>query len=256
MSLPRIQNFVIDSVSATTTDHFKVSLQQVWIGATAATQVPVCRYLDILPGSYKKTAAKATITAGTGTITPVGTTNGITYGVRITQLNPVTQNYYIGTYVVTTPDTGSITATTISTQLRAAINADPNIHVLAAGSSTVTLTAETPYATFDVEIVNAGLGLTYAAGTPGVYTFGITPYYDLLRCGLTTSDFTGSTAGYTKISFVANVPASDNTFSAAQPTTFNVFINTDDADAAALIAAIKDLFDASQTVLDDVQLVS
>jgi len=55
--------------------------------------------------------------------------------------------------------------------------------------------------------------------------------------------------------FIANVAAADNVFSKTELLQVNVFINTDDTHAAALIAAIIDLFDASLTVLDTLRLV-
>lgn len=234
----RVLNFVIDAAVATTTNSFKQLAQLLYItngnASGAAKQVPACRFLDIVPNTVTKKVAVASQTNGTGTVTPLAgaSLNGITYAILITQLNILTGTYYTNTYTVTTPVSGTITATTISAQLILAVNADPNIHVLASASgATMLLTAEAGYATFGVTIITIGEGLTYTAGTAGVYIFGVTPYTALLIAGLTTpTDFIGSTAGYTRYQWIANVPITPtDTMSTSQPVQFNVFVNQDNA---------------------------
>ncbi len=234
---------VLDTLSATSTANFtktNTPIISAGDGTTPAKLAPLCSIYDIVPNSVIKMAANTSGTAGTGTIAPTGTTNGVTYAVRITQLDPVTQDYYENDYYITTPAAGSVTATTISAQFIAKINNDPNLHITASTSGTdVLLTAAVAYATFDVNVLVLGLGLTYTAGTLGVYKFGVTPYYDLARTGVDTTTIVGSASGYTLYSWVANVPdLTSNMEKAGKPTQFNVWVNLSDSNGAALVTAI------------------
>lgn len=241
--IPNRINFVIDDASATGSDNFKLDGQFIIIGATLATEVPVCRLLDVQPMSFKKTVAVAQ-TLQAQVITFTGTTNLITYALTITQLDPIAENFNSFPITITTPATGTISPTTIAEQFRDAINANPQIHIAATGTTTLVLTAETGYATFSIKVVDAGLGTSVAAASPaGVYPFGLSPYYDLQRVGLTSSDYTGSTSGYTKYTWVAdNLAGLTNYDTTRKPVQVNVFINTDDASAAALITTIDGIF--------------
>ncbi len=241
--IPNRINFVLDSVSATGTDNFKLDGQFIVIGTSTTTQVEVCRLLDVQPKSFKKTVAVAE-TLQAQVVTFTGTTNSITYGLSITQLDPVSENFITVPITLTTPAVGTISPTTIGDQFRTAINSNPQLHIAATGTTTLILTAETGYATFSIDVTNAGLGTSVAAASPaGVYPFGKTPYYDLQRVGLTSSDYAGSTAGYTKYTWFADNRAGETNYDMTRkPVQVNLFINTDDADAAALITSIDAVF--------------
>lgn len=245
----RILNFVIDVVSATTTDHFVVLNEDLHLGASLTTRTPVCKMLYVRPPVIKKIAAAEVLQVQVATVT--GTSNGVSYSLVVTSYDPTTETPLRITYTITTPTTGTITATTIAAQIVAAITANPNSHVTATNAAgAITITAKTGYATFQLSNGNAGDGtgtmVFTAPSTAGVIPFGLTPYYDLLRQGLVAGQYTGSTAGYTLYTFVADkILAENNAGTYMQPSKVNIFINTDDADAAALIVAIDLVLNAA-----------
>lgn len=242
-------NFVLDTLSATSTVNFsKTNTPIISIGdGTTDKKQPVCSIYDIKAGSIVKMAAVTSGTAQVTTLTPVGMTNGVTYSFTLNSLNPVTEEYYIHTYTVTTPAVGSITAGSIVNQFVTLVNADPNARVSAANSSsTLVLTAATGYETFSVSISNPGLGLTQSTGTPGVYKFGISPYYDLARTGVDTSSILGAAAGYTLYSWVANQPSGQTNMQAtSKPYVVNVWVNNSDSNASALVSAIDTIWSSN-----------
>lgn len=237
-----IYNVVIDSVSATTTDHFALLNQYMHVGASLTTRTPLFRLLDCRPPVIKKIAAAEVLQVQDVTVT--GTTNGVSYSFTITSWDNVNQQMLAIPVPITTPSTGTITATTIAAQLVASITANSNSHVTAANvAGVITLTAKTGYATFRVTVNNQGDGtgtvVASAPSTAGVVAFGKSPYIDLQRWGLTSTQYTGSTAGYTAYFIIADkMYLETNNVTTQHPWFINVFINTDDADAAALITAI------------------
>ena len=242
MSNINILTFVIDAASATTTDNVKQLQQKLWVGATAAKQVPVCRFLDIIPASYKKKVANAA-TNGVNTLTFVGTANSTEYAFLVRQYNQATRNFFQKTYSFVTPSNGPVSATTIALQAKGLLDADPQFHgTVAAALGVLTITTEAGY-----EIVvydNVTGDVTPAVTTAGVLSYGITPYYALTQYGLVAgTDFTGSTSGYTTYTFDYTVPlAPESTTSQSAVQTCVIFINTDSANAAALITAIDTIF--------------
>lgn len=244
------QNYVIDAAAAASTDNVALINQYLHIGATLTTRTPVARELDIRFPVIKKVAAAEVLQVQD--ITAVGTSNGVTYSFNVNSYNPVTQGIVTIPVTITTPTTGTVTATTIADQIVAQITANANSHVTASNvAGVVTLTAKTGYATFQLKVVNQGDGtgtltITDPPTTAGVIAFGLTPYTDLLRAGLQTGQFTGSTAGYSLYTFVVDqLYAETNAVTTQHPSIINIWINTDDAQAAALITAIDALFNVA-----------
>lgn len=243
----RVLNFVIDAASATSTDNIALVNQILFVGSAATTLQPVARFLNIRPETVKKKVTVAQTLQKT-TVTFTGTSNSQTYSLRIMSLDPVTQVLDVQTYTITTPATGTVSATTIANQFNAVIDADANARVAATGGATLVLDAVTGYAAFTVTAPLVGDGTatiayTGGANVAGVYPFGLTPYYDLQRWGLVAGDYTGSTAGYSRYRFVADQQAAEvNTLTAEQPAIVNIWINTDSANAAALITAADAIF--------------
>lgn len=241
-----ILNYVIDAASGTTTDNVALLNQYIHIGATLTARTPVFRLLDARVPIIKKVTAAEVLQVQD--VTAVGTTNGVTYSFTVTSWYSLLEQMVSITYTITTPTTGAVTATTIAAQLVATITANTNSHVTAANvAGVITLTAKTGYATFRVAINNQGDGtgtLTASApSTAGVIAFGKTPYVDLQRWGLTSSQYAGSTAGYTAYFIIAEqLYAETNDVTTQKPSQINIWINTDDADAAALVTAIDLLF--------------
>lgn len=245
-----ILNYVIDAAAAASTDNVALINQYLHIGATLTTRTAVCRELDIRFPVIKKVAAAEVLQVQD--ITAVGTSNGVTYSFNVNSYNPLTQSIVTIPVTITTPASGAVTATTIAVQIVAAITANPNSHVTAANvAGVVTLTAKTGYAVFQLKVVNQGDGtgtltVTNPPTTAGVIAFGLTPYIDLQRWGLTSSQYTGSTAGYSLYSFVADqLYAETNAVTTQHPSVVNIWINTDDAQAAALITAIDALLNVA-----------
>lgn len=247
----RILNFVIDAAEAAAASNVTLINQMVHIGPTLVTRTRVHRLLDVRPGSVVKNVTAAEVLQ-VQDITAVGTTNGVTYAFTVSSWDPVTQSLLSTTYTITTPTTGTITATTIAVQLVAAITADVNARVTAANvAGVVTVTAKTGYATFQLKVVNQGDGtgtlvVTAAPSTAGVIAFGKAPYLDLQREGLNSTQYTGSTAGYTLYTWVTEILlAENNTHTVHQPAKINIWINMDDAQAAALVTAIDVILNAA-----------
>lgn len=245
-----IYNVVIDVVSATTTDHFALINENLHLGATLTTRTPVCMHKDIRTPVIKKIAAAEVLQVQH--IVAVGTTNNVTYSFNVNSYNPATQSIVTIPVTITTPTSGTVTATTIGAQIIAAIAANPNSHVTAtAAAGDVTITAKTGYAVFQLKVVNQGDGagtltVTNPVTTAGVIAFGLTPYIDLQRQGLVAGQYAGSTAGYTLYTFVADqMFAETNAVTTQHPTVVNIWINNDDADAAALITAIDLVLNAA-----------
>lgn len=240
----RIENYIMDTINATTTQSFDEVNQIIYIsnGATA-TKSPVARYLNVRPDSVKKRVAAAEVLQ-VATTTFVGTANGSTYQIKVMSTSGTSDAIITRTYTITTPSTGTITATSIAAQFAAAITADSAAYVTATSGATLVITAKagTPVFTVFVSMAQNGSGSTaYTGGSnvTGVFASGLTPYYDLYRWGIAAGTFTGSTAGYTRYQFIADKWGAEvNTLTAQQPSIVNVWINTDSANAAALITAI------------------
>lgn len=246
----RILNYVIDAAAAASTDNFAEINGILHIGSLLTTRTPVNRFLDIRFPVIKQVTAAEVLQVQD--ITVVGTTNGVTYSFLVNSYDPLYEVFRPTPYIIQTPTTGTLTATTIAAQLVALITADPNARVTAANvAGVITVTAKTGYSTFQLKPINAGDGtgtltVTQPPSTLGVIAFGKTPYLDLQRQGLTSSQYTGSTAGYTLYTYVTEQQyAETNDVTTQHPAKVNIWINTDDAQAAALVTAIDVVFNAA-----------
>lgn len=235
----RITNVVVDAVSATTTDHFALVNRVLYLGETAAKKRPFMNFLDIKPESLKKKAATAeTLQVDTYDTTSAVLTTGTHYAFEISQMNPADGSLVTRTITFDVPATVT-TRALLSAYAVTQINAMDALKVTAAVSTNdFTVTAQTGYAIFHSRLVEAN-GVTVSTTTAGVYPYGKTPYYDLQKWGLTSSDYAGSTAGYTSYTWTTyNAIGGSNSLAQAEELLCNLWINTDDGDAAALITAI------------------
>jgi len=243
MSNINILPFVIDAASSTTTDNIKLLNRSLYIGATAAKQVRIGgEFLTIVNGSFKKKVATAAVN-GVDTLTFSGTANSVEYTFTITQYNRLLKTYYVKTIDFYSPATGTLTTTDIATIAKRLIQADPQLHVTVSQSTNVlTLTTTTGYEL--ITYSTATTNVAKAQTTQGVLSYGLTPYYALNQYSLVSgTDFTGSTAGYTTYQFDYLQPFAPDltTYTAAVQTCF-IAINTDSANAAALITAADAIF--------------
>jgi hypothetical protein len=234
--------FVIDAASGTTTDNVKELNQFLYVGATLAKQVQVCRFLNIIPLTFKKKAPNAA-TQSVDTITFTGTANATEYSFSVRQYSDASRQYYTRTYAFVTPATGTISPTTIALQAKTLLDADPQYRAtVVAALGVLTCTTEAGFETIKYATITGSIAM--ANTTPGVEPYGITPYYALTQWGLVAGvDFIGSTAGYTTYQFDYFLNyAPDVTVGTAAVQTCFIAINGDDADAAALVTAIDAIF--------------
>lgn len=231
--------YVFDTIQAV---HADVVLANEWISAkvTAAGQQNLCRYLDL---TKVVNQVKVAETLQVTTLTPVGTTNSVTYGIKIKQWLGQSLGIKTFNFNVITPATGTISPTTIGDQFRTQINANTQIKVTASGTTTLVLTADTGYTFFSVTITNVGLGLTQAATTPGVAARGLAANITALGGVLNTAGvaFTGS--AYTTTFMQFNKPlAPGNAISIDQPDGCYLCFNEAATNYAALQAYLLELF--------------
>lgn len=237
----RTTNIVIDAVSATTTDHFALVNRVLYLGETAAKKRPIMNFLEIQPESLEFTAAgAATAQVDTFVTTNAVLTNLTVYSIRFTQQNQADGSQVTVNVPFQIPATGTYTRALLSALAVAAINGMDSLKVTAAVSTDdFTVTGQTGYEIFH-SILVTGNGITVSTTTAGVYAFGKTPYYDLLKAGVLSDQYTGSTAGYSCYGWSGHVPMGENNAAyQGQKVKINLWINTDDGDAAALITAIN-----------------
>ena len=240
-------NVVIDAASGTTTDNIALIDQVLHAGPSLTTRQPICRLLDIKNGSFKKTASAAE-SLRIQVVTFAGTANAVDYEIEFETYNLLTQEMQIITVPYRTPDAGSVTATTIGDAFAAAINGNTQLHMTAVNAAgAVTLTALTGYPIFTVRAtIQPSGGITVATASPlGAPPKGRNPYYNLIFPGLVLgsgsyNSFAGSTAGYTQYYFEYYKPNVGGPGYALMEC--NIFINLDDADAAALVTAADAIF--------------
>lgn len=152
-----------------------------------------------------------TLKTNTGYVTPVAETAGVltftntganstTYKGRVTQYIPAIGGLAIVDFGTTSPASGS-TTTTVSTALKADLNARLNLNIAATGTTTTVITAD---AGSPIITGTAIAGGTFAITTPGVKSVGT--YSDLVAAGVT-----GATAGktYNQITFIYESPAAE-----------------------------------------------
>lgn len=152
-----------------------------------------------------------TLEAIGGYITPVAETRGVltftntganstAYKGRVTQYIPSIGQLSIVDFGTTSPASGS-TTTTVSTSLKADLNARLNLKIAATGTTTTIITASAGSPIITGTAISGG---TFAITTPGVASVGT--YADLVAAGVT-----GATAGktYNQITFVYKSPIAD-----------------------------------------------
>lgn len=201
-----------------------------------STNAPVCEYKHLIPGACAiKEYAASTLQVTTLTITAVAST---TYSFYIQQYNPVLKKVMTRFYTAVSAASGS-TATTIGDDFRDQINADQaagQIQVVATGTTTLILTAQTGYPVFDVVLVDAAASISEAATTPGVVGYGAVA--SLAAQGYT--GYTGTTYTNWHIEFYTRGSEVNTTF-VGQRNVRDYFLNTAATNYAALLAAIKDV---------------
>lgn len=237
----RTLNVVVDAVSATTTDHFALVNRVLYLGETAAKKRPVMNFLDIQGDSLEFTAAgAATPQVDTFDTTSAVLTNSTLYVIRFVQTNQADGSTVTIDVPFQIPATGTTNRAALSAIAVAAINGMDALKLTAAVSTdNFTVTGQTGYEIFHSILVAAN-GIIFSTTTPGVYAFGRTPYYDLLKQGVDPSQYTGSTLGYSCYGWTGTVPFGETNAKAnAQKVKVNLWLNTDDADTAALITAIN-----------------
>ncbi len=201
-----------------------------------STNAPVCEYKYLIPKACTLTEyLAATLQVTTLTITAVAST---TYSFYIQQYNPITKQVMTRFYTAESLASGS-TNETIGDDFRDQINADQaagQIQVVATGTTTLILTAQTGYPIFDVVLIDAAASIAEAATTPGVRGYGAVA--TLAAQGLT--GYTGSTYSNWHIEFFTR-GSEVNTMFQGQRNVRDYFLNTAATNYAALLAAIKDV---------------
>lgn len=139
---------------------------------------------------YTYTAGVAQVTTGTPTAA-----DSTTYQIVIETSSIFDSTPKLFTFILEDSGTGA-TATTICDAFRAQINANTDIPITASGTTTLVLTADSPYFTFTV--VNSGPGvIAFVTGTPGVVGIGAGALLGLDEIGQIAGFTTSSTGTYT-----------------------------------------------------------
>jgi len=225
----------------------------------------VGRYLDFTQTSWVKETAITSETAGVVTYTPTTPLNSTTYSFTLTQLVPsaqgVSPKVITKLISVTTPATGSITATTICNQIKNEFFAGQittystgefqlTTNALAAG--TVVMTASSGSPILFASWYNSGGGVAgdLINTTPGVNTRGLPA--NLIAAGVPSATASGTSytlyAGQNKEHTGFN-----NTMQVNQPEEIYIWLNSDMTNFAALITRMDELmniYSAGGTVVD------
>ena len=202
-----------------------ISDQIIW-----ANKNRVARYLDIEPKNVRKETAITSETAGVVILTPSSPTNDTTYSFTLVQLNPNatgTQAERVERVIsVTTPATGTVTATTIVTQFNTeyfSLASNP-FNVAVTTGATLTLTASAGYPILWGSVYSSGGTVAVNNSVAGIDTRGLAA--DLERLGAPSSLVTGT--AYTLYAIVNNEHIGQNNMMRVnQPE--NVYIWMDEA---------------------------
>ena len=239
--------YVFDIIQAS---HADIVIANEWITLKTTTggQARICRYLNLVPGGVINQVKVAEVPQVT-TLTSVGTTNSITYGIKIVQYLGVALGTKTFPFTVTTPATGTISPTTIHAQFIAQINANSQIKVTASGTTTLILTADAGYPFFGVRATNLGLGFTgfppTAPTTAGVAARGLAANLTANGAVLNTAGvaFTGSAYTQMSLNFYSTL-APGNTIKTDQIDGCDIWLNEAATNYAALQAYLLELFAA------------
>lgn len=130
----------------------------------------------------------------------------------------------------------SATATEISTNAIAFVNAIPNCPITAAASGTdFTLTADTYYPVFFVDVTGSTGTLTKTDSQTGVQGFGAGTNLDYFYPNL-VNDGLITTNNYSKVSFIIPSQAFNDTVNGTVNQQYDVYVNVGDTDYPSLIA--------------------
>lgn len=226
------KNIVLDTIAASGAD-VVVTNRKLYIAGEFITK------LDDVVNVEKKVAITSE-TAGVVTFSSPTVVNDKDYTLTLTQPNPNAEgaapNPIVYVYTVHTPATGSVTATTLYDQFRAAINADLASHVTPSGTTTLICTADSGYPVLIGSSVNAG---TCTQTTQGIAKFGVPATLDAFGA----KGYTGDT--YTMYYFFDyNLLGESNTMRQNQGTQVVLWANEDEGGYAAFVAELDDALSA------------
>jgi hypothetical protein len=202
-------------------------------------------FLNFEAGVYSKQTAISSETAGVVTVTPTSPTNSTTYSFSFTQQFPNAQGSaplsITKVISVTTPATGTITATTINDQFRNEYFAlQSTFQVVATGTTTLILTANAGYPVIYGSWYNAGTspGTGGVVNTiSGIYKRGLAA--NLLALGVDSTLVTG--AAYTLYALQNNEHTGyNNTAYVQQPERVYIWLNEAMTNYAALITRLDE----------------
>ncbi len=148
--------------------------------------VQMFKFDNIAQGGYSKVSGVSSVTAGVVTYTPLANpANSTQYKIQVTVANPgatgAQPNPLIFNVAVTTPSTGTLTATTLADQFRTALGQSPyTTYFTASGSGTLILTATSSY---PVIVAASQVGMTAVQTTQGVEITGTPTTMALIGAG-------------------------------------------------------------------------
>jgi len=207
------------------------------------------RYLDLTQKSWVKQTGISSQTNGVVTYTPTNPLNSTTYGFTLNQVNPsatgTMPDITTKLITITTPATGSITATTISDQFKNEFFSTGsngfNVTVNATGAGTVVITAAAGYPFIWGSWYSGGVAGDLINTTLGIATRGLPA--DLIAAGVPSA--TASAALYTLYAGQnKEMTGFNNTMQINQPEEVFVWISESMTGYAALITRMDELMNS------------
>lgn len=235
-----IRHIVLNTLQASAADLI-VKNQWAYIDSE-----PLGRVMDLEGGATRKELAVTSATPAVWTYTPPAGAllNSQNYGLRVTQWFPgaegVEQKYITRDLVITTPATGTITATSIANQFRNEIFTSTSpFDITASGTTTLILTASSTNPIVVVSWLNFGAGASTDLGetTTGIATRGTPAAMQAL--GVSSDDTTGT--AYTLYSFAGDPPTGkSNSMRVNQYEVVYLWINQSATNYAAFITRMDE----------------
>lgn len=229
------QHIVLNTIAASAGD-WSVKNQTVYIQG-----VPFFKFDDVIVGSIVKETAVTSETAGVVTFTVASSTPAYntTYAVTINVSNPNAtgsqSNPIVQTIAVTTPASGTLTPTTVTTQFKAAINAAMGTYVTASGTSTLVITGNAGYPVVTGSWATNPDASTVTQTTQGVPKSGTPAAMQAL--GVASSLTTGT--AYTLYSVLVNSVVGEGNGAAAKGLIAKMlWLNQSDGNCANLVTQI------------------
>lgn len=237
------QHIILDTVLGTAAD-LLVKERHLYIAGTLMYKLD-----DVSRGSVVKETSITSETAGVVTYTPPATpVNSTTYSIQFRVANPgatgAQDDPLVFNVSVTTPATGTLTATTLADQFRTVLATSPySTYVTGSGTATLIITGNSGY---PIVIGSSTSPITSVQTTIGVAKRGTPTAMAALGVGTTYGNTvylngTQSLAGtkYTLYTSLEHRNIGESvTDRVNQGMLKMLWINEDDGDAAALIAAI------------------